>query len=109
MTNTRTTADIAYHEAAHAVASFRADGLPSITLHATNDYIGRCSPDGLDGLDDHAYVRVVLAGPAMDLERGLLDVRETAWSDFDTAEEFITRNGWDQAMLLSETRAWVRS
>jgi hypothetical protein len=105
----RAAIDVAYHEAAHAVAAFRAGGLPSITLHATADYLGKTSSDGLDDLDDRTYVRVVLAGPAMDYERGLRDVRELAWVDFENAEEFITRNGWDVAPLLAEARAWVRS
>jgi hypothetical protein len=45
----------------------------------------------------------------MDLERGVPDVREHAWADFEVAEPFITRNGWNTEDLLEEARAWVRS
>ena len=100
---------VAYHEAAHAVASFRAGGIPSITLVPTEHALGACTSDELDKLDDRTYVRVCLAGPAMDLERGLPDVREDAWTDFDLAEPFISQNGWNEAELLSDARTWVRS
>lgn len=70
---------------------------------------GACTPEGLDQLDGRAYVRVCLAGPAMDLERGLSNVREDAWADFELAEPYIAKNGWTESERLEDTRAWVRS
>jgi hypothetical protein len=102
---------VAYHEAAHAVASFRAGALPRVTMIPTEETLGAVDPDGLDGVDDRTYVRVCLAGPAMDIERGreISQVRAEMWMDFEMAAKFIRRNGWDEATLLSETRAWVQS
>ena len=100
---------VAYHEAAHAVAAFRAGALPSITLVPREHALGGCTPDELDKVDDRTYVRVCLAAPAMDLERGVADVRDVAWTDFELAEPFITEHGWNEAELLEEARTWVRS
>jgi hypothetical protein len=106
---TKTLRPVAYHEAAHAVASFRAGGFPAVSIVPTVEALGAVKPHGLEDVDDRTFVRVCLAGPAIDLERGLPDVRANAWADFDVAAPFILRNQWDEAVLLAETRTWVRS
>jgi hypothetical protein len=107
--------DTAYHEAAHAVAADRRGALVDhVTIAAHDDILGHSRSEDFfpgDEGEDRACVIELLAGLAVDLERGVAedDARNQARDDLEDADYYLTLYGWTETEMLAEARAFVRA
>jgi len=102
----------AYHEAGHVVGEVRRGAPVAARVGKEADILGaaRSPIDWHDDATARAYVTTLLAGYAVDLERGVPEAqaRAQASGDFDEARPIIDALGGDEAAFVAEASRFVR-